>query len=267
MSTRSAKNVASEARSSTPFRFLARVGFAVNGLLHILIGFIAIGVATGAGGKADQSGALGQIASTPGGVFVLWTTAIGLAALGVWLIVGAFVAPSTDKKKVAHSVAEAAKGVAYLAIGGTALTFAQGGSSDGESSVDSASAMLLATPGGVIVLLILGLAVVGIGVYFVVKGVKRSFLDDIVLPAGKRGKPVVVLGIVGYVAKGIALAFAGVLVAIAAVRADPSQAAGLDGSLKALAELPLGQIILVLIGLGFVAYGIYCFARARLARL
>jgi hypothetical protein len=36
---------------------------------------------------------------------------------------------------------------------------------------------------------------------------------------------------------------------------------------RALSELPLGKVILILIGLGFVAYGVYCFIRARLARL
>jgi hypothetical protein len=59
----------------------------------------------------------------------------------------------------------------------------------------------------------------------------------------------------------------GVLLGTAAVTADPSQASGLDGSLRALADLPLGQVILVLIGLGFIAYGVYCLIRARLAKL
>ena len=39
---------------------------------------IALGVATGGGGEADQGGALGQLASRPGGVFVLWLIVVGL---------------------------------------------------------------------------------------------------------------------------------------------------------------------------------------------
>ncbi len=268
MSTRPVKSVARGARNSVVFRFLARLGFAVNGLMHILIGLIAVGVATGTGGEADQSGALGQIAATPGGTFILWTAAVGLVALGIWLIVSAFLSPSQDpKKKVARMVAEVGKGVAYLAIGGTAVTFARGGSSNGEGQIDQLSASLIAAPGGIIVLWALALVIIGIGGYFVFKGVTQRFVDDINLPDGTSGKSILALGVIGYVAKGIALGFMGVLLSIAAARADPSQAAGLDGALKGLAALPLGQLILILIGVGFVAYGVYCFARARIARL
>jgi Domain of Unknown Function (DUF1206) len=264
----SMESAARGARDSKVFTTLARLGFAVNGLMHVIIGLIAIGVAIGGGGSADQSGALGQISATPGGVVILWVTAIGLMALGIWLIVSALLFPSRDKSEKAKELATGlGKGIAYLAVGGTAVNFASGGSSDGEGQVDSLSAALIAAPGGVIVLWALALVVVGIGGYFVFKGATRRFLDDITLPVGNAGRAVVVLGIAGYVAKGVALAFTGVLISIAAATADPRQAAGLDGSLKALAELPLGQVILVLIGVGFVAYGIYCFVRARIARL
>jgi hypothetical protein len=37
--------------------------------------------------------------------------------------------------------------------------------------------------------------------------------------------------------------------------------------MKALLGLPFGGVILVVVGLGVIAYGLYCFARARLARL
>ncbi|HHT14127.1 MAG TPA: hypothetical protein GX013_13340, partial [Propionibacterium sp.] len=36
----------------------ASVGQVVNGIVHIIIGLIAIGVARGAGGSADQGGAM-----------------------------------------------------------------------------------------------------------------------------------------------------------------------------------------------------------------
>lgn len=268
MATGPVKQAARETWRSKPLQVMARAGFAMNGLVHGIIGLLAIGVAFGAGGNADQGGALGQIASTPGGVIVLWIVTIALAALGLWLILGAFLLPGHDpKKRVAHIVVECGKGVAYLVLAGTAVVFALGGRSNSEASVDSMSAMLIATPGGLFVLLLIALVVVVIGGYFVMKGARRRFLDDIVLPAGKARTPVIALGVFGYVAKGVALGFMGVLLGIAAVTADPSQSAGLDGSLHALADLPLGQGILIVIGLGLMAYGLYCFVRARLARL
>jgi hypothetical protein len=268
MTADSMKSAARHQLRSRPMQLLARAGFAVNGLVHAIIGVLAISVAFGAAGQADQGGALGQIASSPGGVITLWVVTVALAALGLWIVVAAFLIPSdTGKRRVAHTVIDVGKGLAYLLLAGTALAFALGNRSNSEAGVDSMSATLISMPGGVILLTLVGLLVLVIGGYFVVKGVKRRFVDDIALPSGKAGNAVLAVGTLGYIAKGIALAFMGVLLGIAALTADPSQAAGLDGSLRTLAELPLGKVILVVIGLGFIAYGVYCCVRARLARL
>lgn len=269
MTSNSGKKAASRFQDSKTFAMLARLGFAVNGLLHLLIGGIAISVATTSNrAEADQNGALATLASTPGGVFLLWTVVIGMAALGLWQVSQAFLVRETDpKRKWAMRAKEAGKAVAYLAVAVTALPFAQGKRSSGSGSADNLSATLLATPGGVVLLVLVGLGVIAVGGYFVYKGAAKKFLEDIVTPSGSAGRATMRLGQIGYVAKGVAIVVVGVLFAIAAVTSDPSEAAGLDGALKTLATLPFGVVILVLVGLGFVAYGVYCFVRARTARL
>ena len=255
-------------RQSKTMEVLARAGFATNGVVHALIGLLAIGVAFGLAGQADQGGALSQIASLPGGAIFLWLMTVALAGLGLWLILGAFLMPHQDeKKRIAHAAVQCGKGLAYLALAITAASAAVGGGSGGESGVDAFTATLLSTPGGVIALVVIALGVLAIGVYFVVKGVRRTFEDDLRLPSGKTGSAVVMLGTAGYVAKGIALGIIGVLLGIAAITADASQAAGLDGALHSLSQLPLGKVALVAVGLGFIAYGVYCCFRARLAKL
>ena len=77
----------------------------------------------------------------------------------------------------------------------------------------------------------------------------------------------VVAGVVGYVAKGAVLAGAGILVIVAAIRADPSKATGIDGAVKTLAGLPAGQILLVVAAIGIATYGFYSFVMARYARM
>ncbi|MEO6200234.1 MAG: DUF1206 domain-containing protein, partial [Cryobacterium sp.] len=199
---RTARKAARKAEGSTPFRTLARVGYAVNGLLHLMIGLIAIGVATGTGGaQADQSGALGQLAATTGGVFVLWVVVIGLVALGLWQVVQAFLVPARDpKRKWAHRLIELGKGIAYLAIAGTAYTFASGASSDAAKTTQDSTATLLGLPGGILVLVLLGLFVVVIGGFFVYRGAASKFTDDISVPDGALGAAIVALGVFGYVA-------------------------------------------------------------------
>jgi len=245
------------------------VGFAVNGLLHALIGIIAIGLARGGpSDDADQSGALRQLSLSPGGAITLWVVTVGLAALGLWMIIGAFLVPSRDSsKRIRHILAEGAKGAAYLFLAGTSLVFALGGSTDSSTDSETASAQLLASPGGLFVIVLVGVVVFAIGVYFAAKGVMRGFTEDISVPSGAAGRVIIALGVVGYVAKGIALAAVGVLFGLAAVFVDPSKATGLDGALRAVADLPLGSAILAMIGAGLIAYGVYCLARARLERL
>lgn len=246
---------------------MARVGHAVNGLLHILIGGIALGVAFGSGGQADQGGALAGLASTPGGTFLLWVVAIGMFALGLFQVLETFLVRGSDKDAWVDRGKEGGKAIAYLAIGISAASVAMGGSTNSSSQSQGLTAQLLASPGGVFLVVLVGLGVIGIGVYFVIKGAKKKFLEDITLPAGTTGRAVKTLGMVGYIAKGIAIGVVGILFCVAAFTHDASEATGLDGALKTLAALPFGAFILALVALGLIAYGVYCFARAKYARL
>ncbi|HEY5230600.1 MAG TPA: DUF1206 domain-containing protein [Galbitalea sp.] len=260
---------ARRAENSKVFHFMARLGFAASGLIHILIGLIAIQVAIGAGGnEADQSGALAQVASTPGGVFVLWVAVVGLTALGLWLIIGAFVVPgSGGRKRAAHFLVGFAKGIVYLVLAFTAYSFARGGSTSSASSTSGASGGLLAHPGGAVVIGLIGVGVFAVGIGLLVKGLRRSFKKDILVPAGAAGRATVALGIAGYVAKAVALGAVGVMFVIAALTGDAADANGLDQGLKSLASLPYGVVILVAVGVGLIAYGVYSFVRARYAKL
>ena len=72
------------------------------------------------------------------------------------------------------------------------------------------------------------------------------------------------LGRSGYVVKGLSLGIVGTLLVVAALTSDARQAAGLDGALRTLAELPHGGIYLTIVGLGLAQYGVFLVLRARL---
>ena len=171
------------------------------------------------------------------------------------------------KKKWAHRVKFVGTAVAYLAISATALVYALGGQSDSSESSQSFSATLLAAPAGVALLVVVGLVVAAIGIAFIVRGIARAFEKHLDLPSGTVRKGIVAFGVVGYVAKGIAVGVAGVLFVVAALTHDPETAGGLDAALHALAGLPFGVLILWIVGAGLVLYGLFCFARARYARM
>jgi hypothetical protein len=62
------------------------------------------------------------------------------------------------------------------------------------------------------------------------------------------------------------MAVVGILVGSAAVFADPRRAGGLDAALRALGQTGPGETLLIVIALGFAAYGIYCLADAATRR-
>lgn len=274
------KSAARAAQDSTAFRVIARIGYVVLGILHIVIGLIAISIATGGGGEADQGGAMEQIQKSPAGVFLLWAIVIGLAALAIWQISEAFLERNPDtKKKWGYRIKYLGTAAAYIAIAITALVYAMGGQSDSSESTESFSAQLMATPGGVFLLVLVGLIVAGVGIAFIYRGATKAFVKYLDLPSGagdsdaeqtaKKGarKGIVTFGVVGYIAKGIAIGVAGILFIVAAVTHDPETAGGLDDALKTLVALPFGPVILWVVGLGLVLYGLFCFARARYARM
>jgi lysylphosphatidylglycerol synthetase-like protein (DUF2156 family) len=264
------KAAARAAENSKVFRTLARVGYVVLGLVHVVIGAVAISIVAGGGGggAADQGGAMAQIRQTPVGVLLLWVIALGLLALAIWQIMQAFLERNPDtKKKWGYRLKYVGTAIVYLAIAGTALVYAVGGQSNSSQSSEVFSAQLLAAPGGIFLLVLLGLVVTAIGVAFIIRGFTRAFEKRLNLPSGVARPGIVTFGVVGYVAKGIAIGVAGILFIVAAFTHDPQKAGGLDSALRTLATLPFGAVILWVVGAGLVIYGIFCFARARYARM
>ncbi|MEY9954145.1 DUF1206 domain-containing protein [Leifsonia sp. EB34] len=245
----------------------ARAGFAASGLVQVLLGGLAIQLGASHVGEADQTGALGEVTKLPGGFIILWVSAIGLFALALWLLTEAVLvrAGSTADRWLARGE-HVSKAVAYAVLGLTAVAFAQGHPSHASTTTRHVSAGILASPGGQLGLGVLGLVTGAVGGYFVVKGIRRRFRQDVQVPPGVAGHVIVVLGTVGYIAKGIVVALAGLAFILAAINAQPASATGLAGGLNTLQQLPFGGVLIVVVGLGLIASGVYNIARAWLAR-
>ena len=273
MDSAAPRRVAQEAEQSTPFQALARAGYGASGLVHILIGSIALVVAFGGDGVTDQSGALMAIAAVPFGFILLWGVAITLWALGAWqLLEGILMRASSDDGrglagKWGRRIGAWGQAAIFAALGLIAAAVALGARVDTEEATESASRELLRIPGGPVVLVLLGVGIGIGGIIFIVMGARRSFRTKIELPESTGGRAIAGLGLVGFIAKGIALVIVGLLLVIASVSSDAATAGGLDGALRALLSLTYGHILVAEVGVGFIAYGIFCFFRARYARL
>ena len=131
-----AQRAAVEAEDHRATSWVESVGQSANGVVHMVIGGIALGVAFGAGGSADQSGALGGIEGPVGG-------GIALGAVGV-----AVVAPgwTSEQRPYRHDAEEA-------------------------GGLDGALQSLTTVPGGVVALVAIAVGLIVYGVYCVARGI------------------------------------------------------------------------------------------------
>lgn len=249
-------------QESRTLHVIARSGFAVNGLLHILMGSIAFAVAFGEKGQANHDGALAQLSAGPIGGLLLWATVVALWGLAFFQLLTAALVRGTSKQAWTKRSKPAARSLAYIGLGAIAFRFATGNAPRG-SEAQEISRDLLAVPGGQWGVAAIAVGIFAAGVVFVAMGIRRKFLNDIDPPNKYVRRIARFNGVIGYISKGVALLTVGVLFGIAAVRNDADAAAGLDGALAALRALPSGNVVLSVVALGFILFGLYCLIRAR----
>ena len=266
-----AAGAAGRAGDSDAPEHLARIGLVAYGVVHLLVAWLALQLTWGGGSgqSADQAGALATLAEQPLGRPLLWLLAIGLIALAAWQAAEVLrwrsrLSSSGDarKKAMEKTVKAVAKAVLYTALAVLAVRTATGGGGGGGQQQ---AAGVFGWPAGRWLVALIGLVVIGVGVYLVNKGVSKKFLEEVDLRSAspQTTRLVTRLGQVGFPAKGVSLAVVGGLLVYAAVTFDPARATGLDGALRTILDAPFGKVLLTLVAIGIAAFGAYCFVRAR----
>jgi hypothetical protein len=107
----------------------ARIGFALDGVLHLAMGWAGLRIAWGAyGSTADESGALTSISDTVGGRASLWVGVVGFSVVALWNLARAISGRHCHNgfKRLEH----AADGIAYVTVAWSAAAFAVGSGRD-----------------------------------------------------------------------------------------------------------------------------------------
>jgi hypothetical protein len=257
---------------------LARLGYAAKGVVYIIIGWLAVQLVIGAGGKTtDQRGALQTISEQPYGKFLLALVVIGLLGFAIWCFLQAWFdteGKGSDLKGIIGRLGYAVTGVSYaiLAFGAFQLVSGMGTSSTSKSTTSSTqdvTAQLLKHSWGVAVVVILGLIVIGVACYLFAKAYSAKFQNRLLLTglSAQLRRGVVFLGRFGYAALGVVFSIIGIFLIVAAVQHNPHEAKGLDTALQTLIQQPFGPVLLVIVALGLIAYGVYSFVEARYRRV
>jgi hypothetical protein len=261
------KQAARRTHRSRSVRASARVGLLANGLVHALIGGIALRVANGQTGEADQLGALNAIAGGPGGVAVLWLCTIALWGLALWQGTNAAFSVAPNRRVlVFRRSLNVGKALGFALLGSVTFWVALGSGAGGAESVRRADAAIVDSPVGLFLLLVVGSTVGIIGGGLVWRGLRRNFREELRYLWGPTKVIVLSLGVFGHTAKGIAFLVTGALLVAAAVFADSRWVGGLDAGLRYLLTLQSGPVLLNVVAAGLIAFGLYLVARAAFLR-
>ncbi|WP_323384947.1 DUF1206 domain-containing protein, partial [Streptomyces calidiresistens] len=124
-----AERAAHRGARSPVLRRAARIGLVARGVIHGVVGLLALQIAFGSGGdpQADQQGAVQELAAQPFGAALIWAVGCGLAALALWRVVEAIVGPAgPDGGKAGKRLGAAGGSVACAVISFSVLSFAVG---------------------------------------------------------------------------------------------------------------------------------------------
>lgn len=245
---------------------LARLGYISAGTVYIIVGLLSAAAGLGLGGSTGgQKSALRFILRQPFGMVALGVIAIGLAGYMLWRLISAVTDSEhrgTSAKGIALRISEAFRGLIY---GGFAISVVQlmrrgSSGSDSDTKARHWSAVAMDKPFGRWALAAAGLGVVIYGAYQLyaawdAKLSKRIHLGE--MDARVRRK-VIAVSRFGIGARGVVFFIIGGSLVMAALRHNPNAARGTSGALRQLPD-PL----LVMVGVGLAAYGIYAWVNAR----
>lgn len=269
---------ADDVRDSKALDWAIRAGLVAYGVVHLLIGGIAVNLALGDHGEeASSEGALKLLAEQPFGKFLVWATAIGLVMLVLWRLLEAWLGPDDEDgseggaKSWGKRASRLLKAVLYGALAYSAFKVATsdggsgGGGKSGKGTEETITQRIMELPGGQVLVVLVGLAIIGYGGYLAYRGWTKKFLEhlDAEGRSGRSGDAYEKIGQVGHLAKGAAIVVIGGMFVYAGFTHQSRKSGGLDQALQEILQQPFGPVLLVAVGLGIACYGLFAFARAR----
>jgi uncharacterized protein DUF1206 len=250
----------------------ARAGYVAKGVIYATIGVLAMREALGLGGTTTGvGGAMRSMGPQPLGGVLLLILAAGLVGYALWKLVQGIMDPDqkgSDPHGMLRRVGYVGSGVIH---GGLAFTAVQSvfGAEDSSEDAMAASAMAFQPPLGPILVGLVGLIVIGVGLYQLYAAYGAKFRDDLKLDrmSDAEERWVILAGRVGTAARALAIVVAGAFVDLAAYQSDPSETRGLGGALETLQRQPLGTYMLCAVAAGLLVYGAFMLLVALYRRI
>jgi hypothetical protein len=268
---------AAEETVRKPFvKKIARLGFYTKGFLFIVIGILAVMVATGqrGGELADPTGAMAKIATLDFGKILLIIFVAGAVSHGFWNILRGVADVDNAGKKwqgiVKRSIAVGV-GIFYVWLAFSALNILvsehiESGSGEIQKTI---AQIFLALPLGAVLLFLIGVVTIGAGIHECYSGISGKYRENFRLftLGQNQQRFVTVLGVLSFTARALIFCLVGYFFISAAINYNPDEAIGLDGALATLAQTYYGKTILFVTAVGLVCHGVLSLYEARFRRI
>jgi hypothetical protein len=258
--------------SSNPLEIMARLGYGARGVVYCLVGGLAVLAAIGSGGQTGGSrSALRTLLDQPFGDLIIIAIALGLAFFAAWRL----IEPITDAdhrggsgKALAVRGAHFLSGLVYAGLALSALRLALGRPESGgdDQSARDWTAWLLEKPFGQWLVGLVGLAIIGAGVAFLLKGWRGNVTEKLHCDQ-QTSRWAVPLGRMGFIARGIVFVLIGGFLVVAAWYSSSQEVIGLGGALAKLGSQRYGRVLLGVTAAGLFAFGVFGFVQARFRRI
>ena len=252
---------------------LVRSGYVVRGIIYVLPGVLALGVAMGRpGGEISPTAAIELIGHEPFGRILLVGVGVGLAGYVLWGVFRAVFDPlrkGHSWRGLALRSGYAISAVAYMGLLVATIRYALGPLSHMGRPLDWAAA-LLAKPLGAAMVVIIGVGwIIGAGLAQIVSGWRGTFEADLAIERMSRFERRWAnrLGRFGIVARGAVFSVIGGLMVAAALHTSPRGAADMGGALNEILRQPFGRTLLAAAAVGLIAFGLFSVMCARWMRI
>ena len=250
---------------------VARAGYVAKGVVYATVGLLAGQAALGVGGKTvGTGGALESVGSQPFGKGLIFLLALGLSGYALWKFVQGIMDPDdrgTGVGGIVRRVGYVGSALIHSGLAFSALEELFG--TEGQSTtIDQWTARVMSQPFGRWLVMLVGLGVIGVGLYQLYAGLGARYRDDLkTYQMSDAGRWAMFSGRVGTAARAVVILVAGSFVLWAAYQADASQTRGLGGTLETLVQRPFGSYILGGVAAGLLAYAVFMLVVARYRRI
>lgn len=235
------------------------VGLAAKGIVYSMIGALTALAAFDMGGqKAGRSEIIHFLQQQPFGNFLLYLLAVGILAYALWRFYTAIAdakREGTGKKALAKRFGYFCSGLVYSVFGITIFTTTWGGGSG--SNQQYVVEQVLNKPFGPFLIGLIGVIIIGVGIFQIHKGYSNKYLQDLNPGYGGHKSMIRKAGKFGFMARGVIFAILGYFVLRAGVTHNAEMIRSIQGAFSFLQQQSYGTLLMGVIAIGMLAYGVF----------